>query len=58
MQDEEKDMLFLLEHFSLSDMIKAENDANEMFDQDTDNIEDMYHEEKFYNTFDDFEEEY
>lgn len=58
MQDEEKDMLFLLEHFSLSDMIKAENDANEMFDQDTDNIEDMYHEDKWYDTFDDFEEEY
>lgn len=38
MRDDEIDMLFLLEHFSLEDLVEAENKFNDIIASDTDNL--------------------
>lgn len=38
MREDEIDMLFLLEHFSLEDLVEAENKFNDIIASDTDNL--------------------
>lgn len=52
MTDEELNMLFLLEHFSLEDLVEAENKYCELIASDTDNLVDYEDDDEYANTTD------